>query len=180
MTKIISRLVGLGFDLSTKKALKSALKVIGIKPDNLERLYIDVKNNGCADAFRAIPPEQKIVFLPQCLRNIKKCKATLDEWGWHCKECGGCKISEIKKKAESMGYRFFVVPGGTMVYKIIKELKPKAALGVACLKELAMAVETIHIPTQGITLLRDGCVNTDVDVKKVFSALEGNGVSEDE
>jgi hypothetical protein len=59
----------------------------------------------------------------------------------------------------------------------VKETKPKAALGVACLKELVMAMENLPIPTVGVELLRDGCVNTDVDVKKVLKALDGNGVS---
>lgn len=176
--KIISKLVGMGFDISTKKALKKALQVIGIKPNNLERLYIDIKNSTHKDAFKRIPPKDKIVFLPQCLRDSKKCKATLDETGYHCQECGACKIADIKKKAEKLGYTVYIAPGGTMVYNLVEKEKPKAALGVACLKELCMAVENLNIPTQAVELLKDGCIDTDVSLEEVFSALEGNGVSE--
>jgi hypothetical protein len=64
-----------------------------------------------------------------------------------------------------------VVPGGSLVYKLIKELKPKAVLGVACLKELIMALEEVRIPAQGVILSRDGCVNTDVHLEEVTGKL---------
>jgi hypothetical protein len=39
------------------------------------------------------------------------------------------------------------------------------------MKELIMATEALGIPSQGIQLLRDGCVNTDVNLKEVLSSL---------
>lgn len=177
MAKIISKLVSMGFDFSTRKALAKALKIIGVKPDNLDRLYVEVKNSANIEAFRKIPAKDKAVFLPQCLRNAKKCRAPLEERGYRCLNCGSCKIAEIKKALKKKGCKIYIAPGGTMVYKIVRETKPKAALGVACLKELTMAMENLPIPTMGVVLLRDGCINTDVEVKRVIAAFNGNGVS---
>jgi hypothetical protein len=174
MKTLVQKLISTGADLSTKKTLKNTLNYLGIKPENIDHLYIELKNSIHRDIFRRIGPEQKLVFLPQCLRNSRTCRAVLGPTGWKCMKCSGhrtCKVFRIKQTAESLGYRVFVVPGGSMVFKIIEKLKPKAVLGVGCIKELVMAAEELRIPAQGIPLLRDGCVNTDVSLKEVFDAL---------
>lgn len=174
MKKFIQDLIEMGADFSTKKALKRSLRLIGVKPENIERLYIDFKNDHFRDKFQQIEPGHKIVFLPQCLRRAG-CKASLDEEGYHCVKCSAeCKVSAIKAKAESLGYMVFVCPGGSMVSKIILKYRPRAVLGVACIKEIIMSgedAEQIRIPYQAVELLRNGCVNTDVDVEHVFSLL---------
>ena len=38
-----------------------------------------------------------MLFLPHCSRNIKVCKATLDDEGYHCKQCGGCNLGDAVK-----------------------------------------------------------------------------------
>ena len=61
-----------------------------------------------------------------------------------------------------------------MVFKIITKKKPKAVMGVACYVELEQAMETagrLGLPNMGTPLLKDGCKDTNVDVKKVFSML---------
>lgn len=167
-------MIDAGADFSTKKALKRSLRLIGLKPENVERLYIDFKNDYHKEKFRSIEPEQKILFLPQCLRKAA-CKASLDEEGYHCASCSAeCKVSAIKAHAENLGYRVFVCPGGSMVAKIILKYRPKAVMGVACIKEIIMAgeeAEQIRIPYQAVELLKNGCVATDVDVEHVFSLL---------
>jgi len=84
---------------------------------------------------------------------------------------GDCKVYAIKAKAEKLGYRVFICPGGSMIFRIIKKFRPKAVMGVACMKELVLAAEELRIPMQGVELLKSGCVNTDVDVEHVFSLL---------
>ena len=170
---IIQRLIGLGVDLSTKKALKKALDVIGLSPENIDRLYIELKNEIHRESFSRIAPKHKILFLPQCLRKASKRKAKLGKEGYECAACSkDCKASEIKKLGEAAGYRVFIVPGGSMVSKIVSKHKPKAVVGVACMKELVMALDELKVPTHAIELLRDGCVDTDVDMDVVRAALQ--------
>ncbi len=174
MSSIIQKLVGLGVDLSTKKAMKSALKMLGIKPENVDKLYIELKNSIHRDDFLKTEPKNRILFLPQCLRG-RNCRAKLGKKGYECMMCGGCKIYKIKKELEPLGYRIFIVPGGSMVSKIIKKEKPGAAVGVACMKELLLSCEEeFKIPIQGVELLRDGCINTDVDIGEVLKIANGH------
>jgi hypothetical protein len=179
MKKLIQKLIASGADLSTKRALKTAIGVIGADPGNIDKIYVEVKNSLHKEHFKGIKPKDKIVFLPQCLRNPKKCKAKMTEYGYKCQHCGACKISAITKEVEARGYRVFVAPGGSMVFKIINKFNPKAVMGVACLKELVMAFEELNIPAQSVELSRDGCVNTDVDVRKVLDKLDGNEEEEE-
>ncbi len=176
MKKIIQKIVSTGSDISTRKALKASLKILGIKAENIDRLYIDIKNTVNRDSFYRIPVSERAVFLPQCLRKAKECTAKMSEDGYVCRGCTAkdrCKVFKIKEKAEAMGYRVFIAPGGSLVYKIIKRHGIKAALGIACMNELVDALESLDIPTQAVELKNDGCVNTDVSLRKAFRALKG-------
>jgi len=173
MTKIIQKLVGLGVDLSTKRALKKAIGILGVKPDNIDNLYIDLKNSIHEEKFKNAPKDKKIVFLPQCLRDCNKCKAVLGKYGYGCVKCSKkCKARKVKEYAEKIGYKVFIVPGGSMLSRIIEKFRPMAILGVACKKELVMACDELSLPSQGVELLKDGCVNTDVDFESVKKFLE--------
>ncbi len=173
--KIVQKLIGLGADISTKKALKLALKTIGAKEENVDKIYVELKNSLNRESFLKARPRDRMVILPACLRNSRKCRAKLTKDGYSCEMCGACKIGTIKKRLEGKGQRVFVVPGGSMVLEILKRHKPKAVLGVACLNELVSAVENISLPSQGVQLLRNGCIDTDVSLEEVFSVMDGNG-----
>lgn len=162
----------MGADFSTKRALKRSLKLIGIGPENVDKLYIELKNDHWRDEFRSIHPRHKLLFLPQCLR-APKCKAEMTEDGYKCVRCSpeNCKVCAIKTKAEKLGYRVFICPGGAMIFKIVRKFRPKGVMGVACMKELVLCAEELRIPGQGVELLRNGCFNTDVDLEKVFALL---------
>ena len=169
---LIQKLVAMGADLSTRRTLKSALNIVGMKPGNIDKLYIELKNDINRERFRGIPAKNKIVFIPQCLRDSGKCRAKLTDTGYVCANCCGCKASQVKREAERLGYRVFIVPGGHMAFEIMSKVKPRAAVGIACLKELVIAAESISIPAQGVELLKDGCIDTDVDMKEVLGVLK--------
>ena len=119
--------------------------------------------------FKETPYKDKIIFLPQCLRD-PECKAKTTEEGIIYLGCGKCNIAGFKKEAEKLGYKLFIVPGSSIVKTLIKKYKPKAVLGVACLPELKEAmimVKKHKIAAQGVLLSKDGCVNTEVNWKKL-------------
>jgi hypothetical protein len=69
------------------------------------------------------------------------------------------------------------MPGGSLAKTIMVDLKPKASLGVACSKELVMGsylCEKVGVIGQGVKLLKDGCINTVVDLKTLKDALKVN------
>ena len=77
--------------------------------------------------------------------------------------------------SKKLGYKgIFILPGGSIAKKILLELKPKASIGVACFKELVMGsflCEKIGVIGQGVALIRDGCINTIVDMKVLKETL---------
>lgn len=113
---------------------------------------------------------KKIIFLPHCLRN-RECKAELKWDGYKCINCGKCNIGKFKKKAEELGYKVFIVPGASMIKKIMKEhTSPEIVIGVACGPELEGGVALMEkhgIKTKTLQLLKDGCVDTEVDWNKL-------------
>jgi hypothetical protein len=175
MLNLIARLMALGADLSSRAAIKRALSFMGeSEADELvDQVYVSVKNSAGRSDFSDTPVEKRALFLPQCLRNPEKCEAKLTERGYSCMKCGSCVINEIIEYAEALGYRnIYIVPGGSMVIKILREVDIEAAVGVACYPELSEAVERLMgYKLQAVPLTKAGCVNTEVDTEKVKRVL---------
>ena len=143
---------------------------------NKVQAYIKTKNLRWEGSFDQAQTRDKIILVPQCLRNLRKCKAK-DYGGYFlCAECGACKINFITKTARETGHRGpFILKGGRAVIKLIQELKPKAIFGIACVYEGELGIkecERHKIPVQFVQLTKDGCINTDVDLKKVLNRLK--------
>jgi len=113
-----------------------------------------------------------MVIMPQCLRDLE-CPAQLDpNLGLACKRCGRCVVDKIRGLNGTN--KIYISPGGTFSVRILETEQPRAVLGVACPRDLfeGMAVcHTLRIPVQGVTLLRYGCVATDVDLGEVTKTL---------
>lgn len=131
-------------------------------------------NEKYKEDFKKIPYSERAIFLPHCLRN-KECPAKTTDEGVQCIACGKCNIKEIKEVAENLGYKVFIVPGASLVKKLVKKYKPKAAIGVACNPELEESLKfapKIGIIPQCVTLLKDGCVETEVSLDEVKKTIE--------
>jgi len=171
---IVKCLLELDIDLSTRSAVKSALGLIRADVSSTEEIYIELMNKLNRDDFNKTRYDKRALFLPQCLRNTEKCKAKMGEFGYICEGCGSCSISALKKESEDLGYKVYITPGGSMVWKILGMNDFKSIVGVACNFELCEALEQISmtpVRAYGISLLRDGCRNTAVDVKKVLEII---------
>ena len=181
MDELINRLLGLGIELGTKDAVKAALQFIGAETSTLDEVYVELSNSINKRPFSKVPFNERALFLSHCMKSSEHCKANLTEDGLMCLECGKCDICTIKQEAEKLGYKVYIVPGGSMVFKIIKRTQPKACAGVACYFELEEAFEKLTIanmPYQGIPLLRDGCKDTAVDLDRVLKVLRLDTSSE--
>ncbi len=160
-----------GFALQKIERLAAKM---GVDEKELFELYVKTKNTASRQKFATTPYSERILLLPQCLRS-KDCPAELKEHGYECQGCGRCNIKDVIDQTKRLGYKHvYILPGGSIVKKIFDKEKPKACLGVACLKELMLGsfiCEKLGVIGQGVALLRDGCVNTTVDWKVVGDAL---------
>jgi hypothetical protein len=154
--------------------LKSVAHFFGMSSSIVDQIGIQVRNNLNANRFTRIKGKDRILVVPQCLRSIK-CPARLDSSvGVTCKGCGMCVIKEVKEEADRLGYGFYIVPGGSFVERIVKTIRPRAALGVACYKDLNIGMHSLskaNCLVMGVPLNKDGCVETNVNTKDLIKVM---------
>ena len=132
--------------------------------------------------LKAVCPTDRVLLLPHCLRRSEHCQATYErEVGLKCKKCDPlCPINRIVSTAEKLGLGgICVAPGGSIAVEYLKRRKPQGIVAVACPKELVMGVEAVRSLSDNgwepvvitIDLLKDGCVDTEVDVELVEEFL---------
>ncbi len=144
---------------------------VGVDAKIVDQIGVEVRNKVNEKFYKKIDPQDKIVVLPHCLRSTD-CEAKLEASGLVCKDCNRCVIGVIKTKAEEKGFKVFIIPGSTFLKKILEKNNFKAVLGVACYQDLNLAMMKLSkFSCQGVPLLKDGCINTKVDVKSVFEKM---------
>ncbi len=152
--------------------LKTIAHFLKLDDNLIDDIAIKVRNDLNKEQYNRIPAEKTLIFLPHCLRH-KDCPATLQKEGLNCTECGLCSIGVIKKKAEPLGYKMYIVPGSSFVKKIVMENKFQTVLGVAChedLNQMMMLLSDFY--PQGVLLEKTGCFETKVNVKKVIEKID--------
>jgi hypothetical protein len=124
-----------------------------------------------------IPYGQRILLLPHCLRPSQGCPGRMTKQGLDCSGCTrfDCAIYQLRSAAIDVGYGgVCVAPGGRLAARYVAEREPAGIVAIACDKELAEGREAVErmgwvganrMPASAIVpLLRDGCVDTEVDV----------------
>lgn len=150
---------------------KSIAKLLKLEDNLIDSISIQTRNDINKKKFKKIPADKTLIFLPHCLRH-KDCPATLQKEGVKCTCCGLCSIGVIKKKAEPMGYKTYIVPGSSFVKKIVMENKFKAVIGIACHEDLnQMMMLLSDFCPQGVLLKKTGCFETRVDVGEVLKII---------
>ena len=151
---------------------KTIARLLKMDEHYIDNLAIRVRDDINKEKFKKVPAEKTLIFLPHCLRH-KNCPATLQKEGLNCTKCGLCSIGVIKKKADPLGYKTYIVPGSSFVKKIVRENKFKAVIGVACHEDLNQVMMLLSdFCPQGVLLKKTGCFETTVDVKEVFEKID--------
>ncbi|MEM3400254.1 MAG: DUF116 domain-containing protein [Candidatus Micrarchaeia archaeon] len=171
---LVARAAKIGTIGSISNVAEGITKQVGVLDEAWVQYTTIALNNSLNEGFfKKIPKSQRMVFIPHCLRNTAKCKATYDEEGLHCVAgCRECKIAEIIAACEKNGMRYFVVGGGQQVINLIKKYEPKAVIGIACFPEIKMGLERVTIPAQAVLLRKAGCANTDVDLWEILEKID--------
>lgn len=162
--------------LDVAGATQAIAKKFGLNQRLINYTHIELRNKLNEYGFKETPYNQRVLFLPHCLRNSKECKAKYTDEGLQCKRCGKCDIAGLLAIADELGYaRAFVCPGGSMVQKLVKKYKPKATVGICCYQEANLAFDAIRgtgIHAQACLLLQDGCKDTKANVAEAREKME--------
>lgn len=147
--------------------------ILGVEASQLIEFLINIDNEMNKGDFSNTSVSDRIVFIPQCLRN-KDCPARLTpDDGIKCVSCGRCKLGEVIPVLKSAGYKVYIIPGSTFIKRIVKRHKPKAMIGVGCLMEVREGLELgkkIRLTTIGVVTSSDGCVETSMNYDKLLEA----------
>ncbi|MFH1403883.1 MAG: DUF116 domain-containing protein [Candidatus Altiarchaeota archaeon] len=150
--------------------------LFGIDGIFIDTMVVELRNILYAKAYASTNYPERVIFLPQCMRN-PKCPAPLGSEGIKCISCGRCGIFKIKEYSEQLGYRFFIAPGSMLVKRMVKKYKPKAVLGVGCVLEVyegSSLMADAGLPVQAVILERDGCVDTRVNVIELMGKIRAH------
>lgn len=133
------------------------------------------------ERLRSIDKDKRILLISHCLRSSEDCTAKMTKAGLECRDdCPTrCTVGRLRIAAQKLGYKgVCIAPGGSMALKFIKDNEPEAVVAIACMKELeegVCAVKELVEDKKGnastsngqvivaVPLLRDGCVDTEVD-----------------
>jgi len=148
--------------------------LLGVSKEKILRSYIAVNNYLVTSKKMLLPGNKVMLLLPHCLQN-SECpfKITVDIN--NCKQCGKCKIGELRDLAQKYNATVKVATGGTMARKYVKENRPRAIVAVACERDLFSGIQDIGaLPVIGVLDRRPNgpCYNTDVDLEAVDEALK--------
>ncbi|WGI17583.1 DUF116 domain-containing protein [Methanonatronarchaeum sp. AMET-Sl] len=172
---LIGRLYTSGAHTNAHELTSKVLGQLNLSEEWSQYVDIEVRNMMDREIFKKTPIEKRALFLPHCLRKTSECKGEYGDNGLECKQCGKCDIADIIDYANELGYQVYVVPGGSLVYKVLENGGVEAVVGVACYEELDQAIKKATqtgIPSQGILLTKDGCVNTEVNKMEVARKLK--------
>ncbi len=138
--------------------------------------------NRVEKALAHVPPGERVLLLPHCLRPSQTCPGRPSRDGFQCpSDCReSCSIRVLREEAVRLGYKgVCIAPGGALAARFVEETAPRAVVAIACRKELEEGVQAVRKRRRGpqvvaIPLLRDGCVDTEVDLAEALAALRSS------
>jgi hypothetical protein len=157
--------------------VKALFRLVGADDSIVDDVGIELKNKISLKKFRRTPINRRMIFLPQCLRDID-CPSKLSPEGIKCINCGSCEIGAAKKNAEELGYKVFIVPGSSFIKRLVRKHKPLAILGVGCMTEIKAGLEMcqkLNLYGIGMVLERAGCVSTVLNWDDFYEFIETAG-----
>lgn len=148
-------------------------QLLGFPKDALQKAFIQVSNRLVGTKKIKILGNELLILLPHCIQK-SDCQYKVTTDVENCRRCGRCTLDELLRLKEKYGFHMAVATGGTLARKVVREIRPKAIVAVACERDLASGImDTYPMPVTGVLNIRpEGpCVNTAVDVDEVEKAI---------
>jgi len=138
--------------------------------------------NSVEEQLSKIDPSQRILLLPHCLRRTETCQGKYSKQGLECCDCNpDCPVNRLRKAAIRFGYKgVCIAPGGQLAVQFVRDNSPQGIVAVACHKELEEGVHGVRelgdvdgpeIPIVVVPLIKDGCVDTEVDLEQALEMI---------
>ncbi|MGB9779232.1 DUF116 domain-containing protein [Caldanaerobacter sp.] len=151
-----------------------ASRTLQIKEEKIEQSYIAIKNFLFNKNLKKYEAKDILILAPHCIQ-YSGCKFKVTYDIDNCKRCGQCQINDLVNLKEKYGINVAVATGGTMARKIVRDLRPKVIIAIACERDLTSGMQDVkQIPVYGIINDRPNgpCFNTKVDVFEVENTVK--------
>ena len=151
----------------------SIASIIGIPKNDIRRVFVKLNNSYIYSNTYNFDIKDILILIPHCIQK-NSCKLKVTNKIENCVQCGLCNVSDLVKLKEKTGINIVIATGGTLARKMIIENKPKAAIAVACERDLTSGIQDMsHIPVLGIFNKRPNgpCVDTFIDIHEVENAI---------
>ena len=148
-------------------------KLLDIDKERVEHSFIEVSNHLVRRKGIKVSPDRLLILTPHCIQQ-EACPHKITRDVNNCRSCGACQVGDLLEISRRYGVHFAVATGGTLARKIIKTIRPKAVLAIACERDLTSGIQdAFPLPVIGILNERpEGpCCNTRVDLAQVEAAL---------
>ncbi len=149
-------------------------KLFDIEKERVERSFIEVSNHLVKRKGIRVKPEQLLVLSPHCIQ-LDTCPHKITRNVNNCQKCGACPVGALLQLTEEKGVHLAIVTGGTLARQVVKRLRPKAVLAIACERDLTSGIQdTFPLPVVGVLNERPHgpCCNTLVNIDKVSEAID--------
>lgn len=149
-------------------------QLFGFSREKLQRNYIHLTNNLVKSLRLRFSPEDILVLAPHCIQKAN-CPHRITHDLNNCNRCGGCQIGNLTEMQEEFGFRLAVVSGGTGARQVVKKMKPRAIVAIACERDLMSGIQDVFPhPVLGVVNIRPHgpCLNTEVDWTELETAIK--------
>ena len=149
-------------------------KLFDVEKENIERSFIEVSNHLIRQKAIIVRPDQLLILTPHCIQQ-ENCPHKVTKNITNCQRCGGCQVGDLAQLAEKYGVHLAIVTGGTLARKVVKTIRPKAMLAIACERDLTSGIQDVFpLPVIGILNQRPcgPCCNTIVDMAEVEQTVQ--------
>ena len=151
----------------------SIASIIGIPKNDIRRIFVKLNNSYIYSNTYNFDIKDILILIPHCIQK-NSCKLKVTNKIETCAQCGLCNVRDLVKLKEKTGINIVIATGGTLARKMIIENKPKAAIAVACERDLTSGIQDMnHIPVLGVFNRRPNgpCVDTCIDIHEVENAI---------
>ncbi len=148
-------------------------KLFSIDKERIDRSFIELSNHLVVQKQIKVPADRILLLLPHCLQK-DSCPHKITRDINNCRQCGACPIGGLLGICKKYGTHMAVVPGGTLARLVVKSIRPKVILAVACERDLTSGIQDVFpLPVFGVLNSRPcgPCCNTEVDLEKVEEAV---------
>jgi hypothetical protein len=148
------------------------IKIFRMPTEGITQAFIKLNNLLVKKERYILNNNELLLLLPRCLQK-RDCKADIADDIKNCQRCGLCPVAGMVDIVERYQIPTFVVDGGELARRKVRDVHPQAIVAVACERELEEGILDVLPPVIGIANERPNgpCRETKVSKKEVEEAI---------